>query len=299
VALVLNGCATAYDPTTSLGKLGLLDQANLLLSAQNCHDTITLLQPVYNSKNTDNNIRMQMASAYACDAKINLFKNLGDLALNPTAMAGGQFWAFVASEFPSVAGDHVAEAAQLAEDALEAMVDPGTPLLPQNIFNSTTFNPGAYSIGYRLPNANAYLFFVSMAAIGALEGRYGNPFPNGKKGNALPWVTPTTVTADGCAYGSAIVNFADSLTGLVNATTGTLKTTLTTLQTTYQTIIYTSCDVGCNTMCGLAHCATCPLALRDRNSCNFTATDPSSCAVAGLVSTLINTNPLAGWQTGP
>lgn len=293
----LGACGSSdFDPKTSLGKQAILDSVSLALTQQDCRGAISTLKPIYNSIDTDNEVRMAMATAYACGAGINLFKFVGDIGTNSSAFAGGGFWAFLASEFPSTDADRIPEASQLAQDALQSIIDPGAIVLSNYLFNTATFNPAAYRVADRNAAANAYLFFVSMAGIGGFESRYGLPYPNGTKSVDLPWTTPTAVTADGCAFGSHVVNFADSLTALAEQTKGTLKTTITTLKSTFQTAIYTACDQAC-VLYGLPSCPTCPMALRDRTACTQVATDPSSVAVAGIT-TLINT-PGLGWSTGP
>ena len=116
---VLDGCGSAnFDPATSLGKQAILDAVAIDLTQQNCSAAISRLKPVYNSKDTDNGVRMMMASAYGCDAGVNLFKLLGDIGTNSAKLATGGIWAFFASEFPSTSADRVPEAAQLAGQRL-------------------------------------------------------------------------------------------------------------------------------------------------------------------------------------
>jgi hypothetical protein len=150
------------------------------------------------------------------------------------------------------------------------------------------------------------LFFVSMAAIGGIENRHGSPYPNGKRGVAtLPWMAPTSIKAtgtsteaDGCAYASAVVNYVDSLEGLASSTTGKIATTFQSLYTTFSSVIYQACDQGCTVICGISSCPTCPATLRNRSSCAGTATDPASCAAAGIANFMVNT-PAVGWEQGP
>lgn len=266
----------ALDPTTARGKRAILDQVSLLLSEQDCEAAIALLKPVYDSINTDNDIRMAMASTYGCSAQINFFAFLGEIASNSATIVGGGLWAFVADQFPSTSADRIPEAGQLAQDALQAIISPSAVVLSNNLFNSTTFNPAAYNVDDRLPNSTAYLFFTSLATMGGLESRYGNP---------LPWTDATLIDDDGCAYASAVVNFADSLTGLAAQTTGSLGEAMSGMRDGLQALIYANCDFGC-IACGIAGgCPTCPKELRDRTSCTAAAADPASCAAAGLVGT--------------
>ena len=132
---------------------------------------------------------MMMASAYGCDAHINLFSLIGDIAEKSSTLVGGGFWAFLASEFPSTTSDRVPEAAQLAQDALLSVIDPGAVVLPNEMFNITTFNPASYRVGDRIGDANAYLFFTSMAGMGGLESRYGKPLPwTSADGDLVSWL---------------------------------------------------------------------------------------------------------------
>jgi hypothetical protein len=304
--LALTGCSPGLDPTSGLGKQALLDQANYALTTEDCAQAITLIKPVYASENTDNKVRMMMASAYACEATINLFEVVNDLIANSSAIAGAGFWNFLALEFPSTTNDRVSEAAQLAQDALHSVISPAAVILPTNMYNTDTFNPGALTTQDRYSDANAFLFFVSMAAIGSIENRYGSPDSNGKRGTAtLPWMTATSIKAtgtateaDGCAYASAIVNYVDALDGLASSTSGKISDTFASLHSTFSSAIYQACDQGCTVICGLSSCPTCPATLRNRSSCAGTVTDPASCAAAGIVNFLVNT-PLVGWEQGP
>jgi hypothetical protein len=215
-----------------------------------------------------------MASTYGCSAGINFFALLGEIVANSGTIVTGGLWAFLAEQFPSTDEDRVPEAGQLAQDALQSVISPSAVVLSNNLFNTDGFNPGAYAVRDRLDQANAYLFFVEMATIGGLESRYGHP---------LPWTTTASIDEDGCAYASAVVNFADSLTGLSSQTTGSLNSAISGMKDAFQSVIYQNCDLGC-IACGIAGgCPTCPKELRDRTSCTAGATDPASCAAAGLV----------------
>jgi hypothetical protein len=311
-ASTFTGCSSAnYDPTTSLGKQAILDSVTLKLTSGDCSGAVAQLTPLYNSVNTDNDVRSLMASVDGCAAGMNFFKFLGDIALKGSALASGGIFGFAAVEFPSVFTDDRAEAAQAAEDALESIYDPGTVVLLSEEFNTKTFNPGVYNVNSRLNTANAYLFFISLAAIGSIETRYNTPTSTGSPSTSppVPWTSATAVTADGCAYGSAIVNFADSLGVLAGALPGDLGTTIAGIQSVFQTAIYDACNAGCtgslivggvpvpsNSGCSLSACANCPMTLRDRTSCTATNTDPNSCAVAGIVNVLVNSGTALGWQ---
>ncbi len=299
ICLLSVGCGSStLDATTADGKKALLDAVNIALSKKDCKGALSQIQSVYNSLNTDNSIRMATASAYGCAATINFFVLAMNLTANLGSLGGSAFWEFLVTEFPSSSGDGRFEAGQLAQDALHSAIHPGAILLPEQKYNIDGFNPGSLLLSGRISDANAYLFFITLAEMGTVMNRYGSPYPNGKKSADLPWTTPTTVDADGCAYASAVVNFVDAIGGLADSTTGSMKTTLLALQSSFSAGIYQACDDACFTTCGLAHCTTCPLALRNRTSCTYLATDASSCAASGIVN-FINNTPLLGWLTGP
>lgn len=300
---VSSGCSPAMDPATPLGKRAILDSVNIALSKEDCGQAIAILKPIYNSEQTDNDIREAMAAAYACEATINVFTLIGELAENASEFTGSGFWDFLARRFPSTADDRIVEGAQLAQDALHAIVEPSAVILPSNQYELDSFNPGTLNSVDRTPDANSYLFFVTLAAIGGIESRYGSPDADGKRGTAtLPWTSATAVKAsgtaqeaDGCAYASAIVNFVDSLGGLASATTGSISTTFSSLQTTFKSGIFAACDMGCTVLCGLSSCPTCPATLRNRSSCEGTVTDPASCAAAGITTFMVS-SPGVGWD---
>jgi hypothetical protein len=270
---------------------------------------------------------MMMASAYACAANFNMYNFMGDVAQNPTALAPSGMWGFLANEFPSTTGsDDYAEGAQAAEDALLSVIDPGTVVLANETFDnndigSNIFNPEAYQVGTRTVASNAYLFFVSMAAIGAIGSRYDKPTASGSGSTAtyhpsssppFPWVTAATVTPDGCAYASAVLNFVDSLGALAGSVPGSLGSSILSLQSTFKngitvapgvTIgIGSACSDGCTgaaiapiagTGCALSSCSNadsigCPLTLRNRASCTGQANDSNSCAAAGIINFVVN-----------
>jgi hypothetical protein len=277
LAIQAAGCGSnSYDASTDRGKRALLDEVRIKLSQGDCSAAIELLKPTYNSENTDNNVRMMMAATYGCASGLNYFTLLGDIVSKIDSLASGGIWGFVATEFKSTPDDTIPEAGVNAQDALQAVISPSAVVLADDLFNSDTFNPQAYAVKNRIDDATAYLFFTSMAVMGGYESRYGSP---------LPWTDQTLVTNDGCRYASGVVNFADSLTGLVDTTSGKVQTTFSSLKDGIQSAIYSACDTACKTLCGYAAgCATCPKELRDHTSCTAGATDLPSCAAAGIVS---------------
>jgi hypothetical protein len=193
-------------------------------------------------------------------------------------------------------------------DALQSVLIPGQVIVPAYETNATTFNPGSTLVSDRTTDSNFYLFFMTLAAIGGLENRYGAPDASYNKTQNLPWTTAATVTDDGCEFASAIVNMVDALEASISNMTGGLATGAQNIETAFSATINLACHYGCtNTVPPIAgwqasgctvttDCSTCPLSLRDRTQCVFNTvpTDQTSCAAAGIVN-MVNVSPV-GWQ---
>ena len=293
--LLTTACGTStFDPATPEGKRAIIEATNRHLAAKNCSNAIATIKDLYHSASTDNEVRMIMASAYACGANVNFFKLLGDLQLNAAYLGGQTFWAVMAKLFPATnaADDKTVESALLATDALMAALKPGAVILPSQYINPTSFNPGATVYTDRIEDSNIYLLFVSLAAIGAMENRFAAPDPTlgYMKTTDLPWTMPDSagMKTDGCAFASELLNFADSLGGVISSAKGALKESFSSMSAVQQ-LLYQTCEAGCSVPnpgpCNLG-CTACPTALRDRSKCAGTLTDEASCSAAALVNSI-------------
>jgi hypothetical protein len=320
--VVLSGCAP--DPYTkspegkklysNYQKDVILERATNYLTFGDCQPALTSLFDLYDSDDTDNRVRMAMASTYGCFAGVNVLSVLGSLAENSSALSGGGIWSLFAKMFPSATGDKKPESVMLSMSALMAATKVGSVISTGDLINQSTRNPGSIYPPDRIDDANAYLFFISMAAIGVFQNRYGLPNSTDyKKTQALPWNTAAAVNADGAAYASSIVNFIDSLETMASLTTNTqLKNNITTIQTTFASVINAACAAGCKSVTNLeavalqalpgwqdtgcvvpTPCSECPHLLRDPTRYASIATDEVSCAAAGIVN-FINVAPV-GW----
>jgi hypothetical protein len=314
----LSGCgAPTPDASTELGKRQLIDQANKALTTSDCSTALQILLPIYQSANTDNEVRLLTASAYACWANVNYFKLIGDIVSNSGTLAGSGFWSFASSLFPSTAGqDHVAEGAVLAQDALLASLVPGIPILPSGAINYGSYNVGSIYPSDRTDDSNLYLIFTAMAGIGSFQNRYGNPDSAFHPQSALPWKTAANATTDGCGYASSILNFVDAITQAQTIVPSNLKNALNSISSAFSTSLDLACDFGCtglvppavapfnpsnkwvasgcNFNSGCTIDRKCPSTLRNRFSCQAQTTDVNSCAAAGITN-FINASSL-GWQ---
>lgn len=272
-------------------KQAILEAVNAYLTVQNCDAALTQVLPVYGSPNTDNPFRMATSKSYGCVANISFFKVLGDLVSFSGNLGGSGLWEFMAQEFPSTLTpieDKVLIAAERSLDAAMSAVKPGLILVPSMTVSPNTFNPISLSVDDRITDANSFLTIVGMALMGSLLNRYGEPLPNFHKTQALPWTTATTVTADGCAFASGLLNFYDGLQAVIASAPASVASRFGTIQTLLGTVITAGCTTAClfTSGCAADKCTGCPLSLRHRDSCRFLVTDVNSCAAAGLTFTV-------------
>lgn len=261
-----------------------LDTVNVLLSTKNCFGAVSTIYSLYNSANSNNQIRMAAASAYGCSSKIDLFLVMNDLVSSNRDLAGSGFFEFLAVEFASVASpdDKVPQSAEFGIDAVFATLKPGTILATATTVNSTSYNPGSIIVADRLDDANAYLTFLSMALMGSLQSRNGAVLSNGHKGQDLPWSSATETKGDGCAYASAVLNFIDGLNFLQSQAPSSAAAQFTKIANFFNAGLDQACSFGCTLCGGSVSCTSCPRSLRDRSSCTGLATDTNSCAAAGI-----------------
>lgn len=304
LAAMLGGIASSCSAPTAtgssaLGRKAILYDVDRYLSAQDCLNAVAAIEDLYESSASDNEIRLKAASAYGCHAGINFFGMTGDIAEHAADLVGPAFWNTMAEFFPSTTGsDYKQEGALAAMSALQAALIPGSVVLPANRINPTSNNVGSVFATDRIDDANIYLVYAAMAAIGSIESRFGSPDPTTyDQGTLLPWTAGNSagIEGDGCSLASSVVNLLDAIDAVSGVVSGSLATTLANIHTSLEAGINGACDAGCSTLavagCNLpaGTCSECPRALRDRTKCSAVTTDPVSCAAAGIVN-FINTN---------
>jgi hypothetical protein len=275
----------------TLEKQAAIAAVNLALSTSDCTTALTRILPLYNSTNTDNDIRNATAAAYGCQANINFFKLLGDFTSFGGDFSGSGFWEFMTYEFPSTSSpdDRRPIAAEYGIDALFSILNPGTILIPSLTVNSSTDNPGSMLVDDRSSDSNAYLTFMSMALMGSLQSRYGLPGSDHKQTVALPWSVSTNTKGDGCAFVSGLLNFYDGLTYIQQSAPSNIASIYSEIATLLNGGLSAACQAGCMLCGGSVSCTECPTTLRDRSSCTGLATDVNSCAAAGVIN-FVNTS---------
>jgi hypothetical protein len=264
---------------------GAVEQVNVSLSTQACSSALSQIKPLYDSINTNNQIRLATAASYGCFAKVNIFQIFSDLA-SASGLGGSGLWAMFARLFPSVASpdDKIPTSAGLGIDAAMSAVYPGTLFVPALKINSTTNNPGSLIFTDRIRDSNSYLTFLSMSLMGSLLSRDGKPdTTNYVKTVPLPWQTAATSVGNGCAFASGLLNFVDGLDAISEASPANLKSSYATISSFLTSAVNTACGIGCSAIClGASACTSCPASLRNRLSCTGATTDENSCAAAGL-----------------
>lgn len=302
---MVSGCSLSFDLTNEAGRAAIVRAAKNALTGGDCTTAIQLIEPLYNSSYVTNEIRLVRASAHGCAAGVNFLQLAMDLA-NSSGLSGAQFFKNMTQYFPSTLGsDSAFESGMLAIDALQAAIIPGRTVNSIYAINSGTFNVGSLLTGDRIPDANFYLLFIGMSQMGAAQNRYGAPDATYQKTVDLPWRTSATVTTDGCAYASGLVNMADAMSVSANYATGALATTLSQLGAGFTALADASCNLGCMGLeitlasandppCAYANnvCNPCPTTLRTRTGCQSDI--KAACAAAGIVR-VINDDPVNGW----
>jgi hypothetical protein len=308
LVLISASCsAPPLDGSSALSKRAVFEATSNAITKGDCFTALQTIQPLYESANSDNEVRMMMASAYACHANVRLITMALNLGSNSSRLVGGDFWGLMAELFPSTTADRVPESGALASDALMAATIPGWPLVPSMLFNMSTYNVGSLLPGDRVADSNFFLIFTSMATIGGLNSRFGAPDSgsNYDQTTRLPWQTAAAMDADGCMYASAVLNMIDALSATSGNVTGTLSTSLLAISDTFSAGIEGACDIGCQNLdpdaggswqasgcTTTTACSSCPQSLRNRDTC-LAATDQTKCAAAGIIN-FINDSPMLG-----
>jgi len=316
----MNACeAPSLDDVDSPGgRRAILDEVAIRLSYEECDQAVNLIEPLYNSSNTDNEVRMLRASAHGCKAGIKFTAMLSFLQ-GVTLCSGGNcngIWTALTEHFHI--GNYVSpfparlrisySSGNFAVDALHSTLLEG--IVVPNFYktNRGSSNVGSVLISHREEEANIYLLFTSMATIGNYQNAFGQnasrPFDSTyQKRILLPWegTDNTAMTEDGCSYASAVLNMVDAAVEVDR-----------TLDLGIDTALLTALDTACVAKCiaplvaeGCALTAdecgsACPDILRDRKVCmgdgtvGVSADTVSLCGARAIIE-VINDSAAFGW----
>lgn len=254
VLILASSCSViAPDHTSRLGREAIVYSTRAALNSEDCATGNLLVRPWFNSVYSDNEARLLMAAVHGCYAGVKILDLMANLVSKPNALNGAGFWAFLTEYFPStnVVSDRKLENALFAIDSAQAAVIPGLVLNPMFTVNAAGFNPQSLVVEDRVADANAYHAFSGMAAMGAIQNRFGAPNAAFVKTVPLVGQTAVTVNAVACQYASAMVNFMDGIHGLALSATGPMAAALRAVDNNFTALISGSCSLGCKI--GRAH----------------------------------------------
>lgn len=324
LSFVVSSCAS-YD-----GRQAAIDSANKALTNRDCTGAIAIIEPWYNSENSNDEVRMVYASAHGCNAGINFFEFVGDLLESPPVMT--ELWTTIAKVFYSNNQpllDKRIESTRRAIEALLAVKTYGAIVAPIDLINPSSFNPGSLLAFDRTADSNFYNAIVSMASIGALQSRYSDPdSATGSKGRVLGytlattagWADATNIAGDGCQFAASLLNMVDSIEQIAINPGGNGGRALADMISPLTPHLPDICNAGCRgnaaavingetidfsgTGCAFADdqcegsgARACPVELRNRASCTGVVSNRASCAAAGIAR-FVNEHTLLGWP-GP
>jgi hypothetical protein len=329
IALLLSACtAPRFEGSTLEGKKAIIDAVDNDLTNLDCTSAITKIEGLYNSSNTDNEVRLARAAAQGCAGGAKDMVATMDLIIaNPAVLAGPAFWELLAQmswETSTTKLDTKITASNNSIDALFSAVSPGTIIAAADQINAGTPNVGTIVADDRVGDANLYLSFISMYLAGNLQDRYGAPTATFKRGQLMGqtasqpagWTLNSNVTNDACAYASSLVNLMDAIDVVgKNLEKAEYAKAFKDIAGQLGPLLDEACDAACRgedtgvVDYGAAGCAfaadhdckgtaarPCMLALRDRRIC--TSTDPlaakAKCAAAGIA-LFVSKHP-AGWS---
>lgn len=290
-AAALSACQLPGDEATS-ERQSIIAKVNAALNSGDCSTAIIEVEKLYRSAASNDEIRRLRASAHGCRTGLGFFEKLEEL-VNADLSTNGP-WRAITLMFPSTAGDQKMESAFFATDALQAWIRPEVVVFDPYRLTFDPFNPGSLRAADLELDANIYLLLTSMATIGTLHHRHGDPDANGAPQDSLPWDSLSAVDTEGCGYVSALLNMSDSL--------GEIASSISQLSGVSSAVssatagFDAACQAGC-AACGLS-CSGCPDVLRHRSACDRATPATAqieACAAAGLVGNVMN-NALVGWR---
>jgi len=293
-AILCSACSRGtLDLSNNTDREALKIDIQNALTAGNCSQAIDLSKQLYFSSYTDNDVRMLYASSLACNIGIKLYPLISQIGDSDFSNADAIFKSLVRL-FPSrTALDSKLQSGWFAQDALQAMLNPGTVIGPIDAINAGTENPGSVLARDRVTDANVYLVFIAMSELGTSLNRYGfnasdDPATLGYAQQVdLPWQTLLDVKADtsgaACGTASAMLNLFDGIEAMIEAAAGSTTDSLSDILTQLESAAETAANTQCSVIDGFSasQCAAAITRLRDRASCG--ESDPIASTAAGII----------------
>jgi hypothetical protein len=187
-----HGCGSYDGLDQETGRQGILDQAALFLNSGMCDQAIDVLNPLYQSKYVDNEVRMTLASAYACKAEFS-FPTVIDGMKNP----GSDVYSTLSKALYSTS---------------IAISYTSYPLAIQYVVETSSQSP-SLAAGYRTSDANLYMILLQMGNLITVMNDLGaTDRTTGKKTRTIS--SQARTTAQRCKAQVALSVVSDCLTAL-------------------------------------------------------------------------------------
>ncbi|MBC7396227.1 MAG: hypothetical protein H7333_02195 [Bdellovibrionales bacterium] len=294
ILLALTACGNGpYDLENKTDRDALKFEVKQALTQNDCTKALTLVTPLYQSKYTDNDVRMFYASAHACNVGIRLYSLLDDLTSADMSNQIQIFRSFVRL-FPSSTTDSKMASSWFALDALQSILLPGAVIANADQINPTTLNMGSVLSHDRTLDANTYMVFIGMSVVGTGLNRYGflpNEVPAATsyaKTQALPWTTKVAVQSDtsgaACSIVSGLYNMFDGITSIVTLLTSGPSGALSNINSNLQLGLNAIGSANCTGTDGgytAAQCAAAATRIRFRGAC--AEQGPAAAFAAGVI----------------
>jgi hypothetical protein len=302
---LISACGLSpYDLDRESDRNAMIASIKSSLNGGNCSGALEKSLPLFESKYSTNEVRMLHASSYGCKAGIKLLPLLtqltqgdfsasvtGNPLTNPLIM---KMFNTLARMFPSnAATDANLQSLWLMQDVLQSVVEPGSVIstFDQNVINA--YNTGSLLYRDRTDDSNTLLMFSSMALLGTMLNRYGNPntgsgYTQGKN-FASTWSNELAIkndsTESACSLASSILNMQDGLSVMSVVSSGSLSTILSLINLGLDELIQAGkqrCENGATNKYsdgnsgvtyGSTRCNSAVQRLRYRNACYETDKD--------------------------
>ena len=254
------------------------DQINIDLTNNDCPDALTLSTQLYQSSYSDNDTRMLYASAQACNVGIQLFQLLDDITAANFSSSTDAVFRVLVKLFPSTSADSRMQSSWFAQDALQAILNPGAVVAPSDQINFTSYNPASDLASDHTFDANSYMIFMGMAVVGTTLNRssYTTETPASQSyapQQLLPWTTLLAVQNDttgaACALASGFFNLFDGITQTVGFLSGSTSSQLNLITGTLEDGLSLAGSTQCTSVDHFtaAQCTAAAQRIRDRAAC--------------------------------
>jgi len=337
VAGLLAACAPDESVDTAAGRDSIKTRAVAALNDADCDEALTVLEPLIESSESDNEARELYASAHACKAGMT---NMVETALLISGNAGGlttALWQTLTEIYYDTDSEELARkytSAFSAQDYFLSVIRTGVTVAVENQLDIDEWNPGSLQISDRSASSRLAQLFLSMQTLGQIQVVKGDPDPEtferrrrlgATSSTGIGWDDPLQIDETACGWAGAAVTMVEGIDEASDITPDSVAPTLAFIADTYGDLLDDACNASCQGLdatlsigvdfsgngCAFAdgECRgpdarhPCLMALRNRNFCaednpDTTDDDRVRCAAAGIAR-FVNRSALLGWTGTP